>query len=374
MIARLLFLFVAVNFSCAAVPPGLTAGPDGSVLKDGRPIRAIGVNYFDCFARTLARGGDTSYDAGFAILASNNIPFARFSACGFWPRDMSLYRTNRAEYFRRFDGVVRSAERHGIGLIPSLFWFHAMPPDYVGEPGSAWGDTNSRTHAFMREYIREVVTRHRDSAAIWAWEFGNEYNLPCDLPNAAQHRPAVWTNLGTAAVRGPKDDLTHDMLVTALRAFGNEVRRHDPHRLITSGNSFPRESAWHNRAERKWTRDTPAQFAEMLALTAPEPVSLISVHCYEGALARVGDAAAVARQLHRPLFVGEFQVPKADTDAARAPFAEFLAALDRHRVPLAAVWVFDFRAQDKDFNINPTNARAWQLPAIGAMNRRWNGK
>ena len=101
---------------------GLRGGPNATVLKDGRPYRGMGVNYFDCFVRTLKNGDDTSYDAGFATLAARGIPFARFCATGFWPRDMQLYIDDRAEYFRRLDAVVNAARQHGIGLVPSLFW------------------------------------------------------------------------------------------------------------------------------------------------------------------------------------------------------------------------------------------------------------
>ena len=113
---------------------GLINGPNATVLKDGKPYRGIGVNCFNCFLRTLKKDGDTNYDAGFAILAAKGIPFARFCATGFWPKDMDLYQQDRAEYFRRLDGVVKSAEKHGIGLVPSLFWQFACVPDLVGEP------------------------------------------------------------------------------------------------------------------------------------------------------------------------------------------------------------------------------------------------
>lgn len=354
----------------AAPQPGLTPGPNATVLKDGRPFRGVGVNYFDCFGRTLQKRDDTSYDAGFQVLAEHKIPFARFSATGFWPRELGLYLTNRAEFFRRFDGVVRSAEKHGIGLIPSLFWHLPCVPDIVGEPMDQWGHPQSKTHAFMREYVREVVTRYKASPAIWAWEFGNEYNLACDLPNAAQHRPAVWPTLGTATNRTQRDEITYDMLVVALAEFGKAVRQHDPHRLITCGNSFPRESAWHNRKERSWKKDSPEQFAEMLALATPDPLNLISVHCYENALGQVGAATAAAAKAGKPLFVGEFQVAKSESPDARAALADFLGTLEKHGVPLAAIWVFDFKSQDKDFNITPANGRAWQLGVL----RDWNIK
>src|SRR5215469_18428971 len=83
--------------------PELSSGPNVVVLKDGKPYRAIGVNYFDCFLRTLKDGNDASYDEGFAVLEARGIPFVRFCATGFWPKDMRLYQTNRDEYFRRLD-------------------------------------------------------------------------------------------------------------------------------------------------------------------------------------------------------------------------------------------------------------------------------
>ena len=98
---------------------GLSTNKRGELLLRGVPFRGIGVNYYDAFTRTLGQPARTNYDAGFRELAARRIPFARFSAGGYWPRDWGLYQTNRAEYFARLDGVVRSAERHGVGLIPS---------------------------------------------------------------------------------------------------------------------------------------------------------------------------------------------------------------------------------------------------------------
>ena len=57
-------------------------------------------------------------------------------------------------------------------------------PDLVGEPRNQWGNPQSKTRQFMRTYIREVVSRYVNSPAIWGWEFGNEYNLSLDTPDA----------------------------------------------------------------------------------------------------------------------------------------------------------------------------------------------
>src|SRR6185312_8662051 len=175
-----------------------------------------------------------------------------------------LYVTNRDEFFRRFDRVVQSAQAHGIGMIPSLFWFDSTVPDLVGEPVSEWGNPKSRTQRFMREYVREVVTRYRNNPTIWGWEFGNEYALGACLPNAKENRPAVVPELGTPATRSARDDLTFSIVREAYEDFATEVRKHDPRRMIVTGDSLVRASAWHQEHETNWTTDTPKQFAEML--------------------------------------------------------------------------------------------------------------
>jgi len=361
-----------VSLTATAAPAtGLTT-KGGDLLLGTARFQGIGVNYYDAFVRTIEPNPRTNYDAGFRELAARKIPFARFSAGGYWPRDWTLYQTNRAEYFARLNGVVRSAERHGIGLIPSLFWNWSAVPDLVGEPCNRWGETNSRTLAFMRQYTRELVTRYADSPAIWAWEFGNEYNLAADLPNAAEHRPPIQPGLGTPAQRTPEDDLTHAAMRVALREFALEVRKHDPRRIIISGNATPRPSAWHQAQERSWKSDTPEQFAEMLAADNPSPINTLSVRGYDltNDLGRLTQAQALARSIGKPLFVGEFGVPGPTNPDSQAKFAAILTAIETNRVPLSALWVFDFEAQSKDWNVNVTNSRSWQLEAIQQANER----
>jgi len=367
-----------------AAPAGLTVSADGQLLLRGTPFRGIGVNYFDAFYRTLKDPEDTGYRAGFAELKRLGIPFVRVMGCGFWPTDWKLYLEDRPRHFALLDGVVRSAEANGVGLIPSLFWHGAAVPDLMGEPRGAWGDPTSKTHAFMRRYVAEVVGRYKDSPALWGWEFGNEFNLGADLPNAAKHRPKIVPSLGTPATRSARDDLTHDAIVTAFAAFAREVRKHDAHRIVSSGSSLPRPSAWHQWKERSWTQDTEAQFAERLLLDNPAPLSVVSVHVYPHAARRFGRQATLAEVVaaaartagaaRKPLFIGEFGAHvKDDPKAARAQFEALLAAVEEMPAPFAALWVYDFAGQDKDWNVTATNARAWQLEAIAEANVRLRG-
>ncbi len=341
---------------------------EGVLLKGGVPCHAIGVNYFDAFARTLKDHDDTSYEAGFRVLAKKGIPFARFMCGGFWPIEMRLYQTDKARYLELLDGVVRAAEKHGVGLIPSLFWYLATVPDLVGEPCDQWGNPASKTHEFMRIYTRDVVTRYRDSPALWGWEFGNEYNLAADLPNAKEHLPAIVPQLGTPQTRSDRDILTHEIVRIALREFAREVRKHDPARMVCTGNSIPRPSAWHQMHEGTWTSDSPEQFVQMLAGDNPDPVDTISVHVYGSAADRLAEVLPAATKTNKPLFVGEFGA-QGDSPKVRQQFQVLLDLVEKTKVPLATLWVFDYRGQT-DWNVTADNGRSYQLEAIAQANRR----
>ena len=141
--------------SQAASLPGLSVARDGTLLRNGVPYRGVGVNYTDAFLRALRNPGDESYRDDFRKLAANHIPFARITACGFWPSDYQLYLHDKENYFKLLDGVVQAAEESNVGLIADLFWSNTAVPDLVGEPRDQWGNSQSRTRQFMRTYIRE---------------------------------------------------------------------------------------------------------------------------------------------------------------------------------------------------------------------------
>ena len=150
------------------------------------------------------------------------------------------------------------------------------------------------------------------------------------------------------------------------------MRKHDPHRLILTGDSFPRLSAWHMEQENSWTHDTPEQFKEMLTKANPNPINGISLHAYEDDDQRFGLAMEVARKLNKPLFIGEFGAQH-NTPEQQAKFHRLLKALADHKIPLAALWVFDHPHQG-EWNITSDNARAWQLDRISEANRGSNAE
>ena len=375
--------------SCRFAGSGIVVAPNGAILKDGRAWRGIGINYFSAFNRLIVNGDDTSSFSGLEVLAKHKIPFIRFACCGFWPNDWNLYRSNKDEYFRRMDRFVAEARKRNIGLIPSLFWYDACISDVVGEPRNQWGNPRSKTIAFMRQYVNEVVGRYLHERAIWAWELGNEYSLGADLPNAAQHRPPVHLNLGTAAARSAEDDLTHEMVVTACAEFAKAVRALDSKRPITTGNSLPRPAAEHLRREKSWTHDSPDDFELNLLSVTPSPCNLISVHLYPFDKERFNAkdmpyaqtlqrCMRAARRGGKALFVGEFGAPDSQKDGgpetARKQLIEMIAAIESTGVPLAALWNFDLSSQESSLNVTADNPRSWVLDELQHANERLQRK
>jgi hypothetical protein len=168
--------------------PGLSVSRKVVLLLNGRPFRGVGANYFDAFARTLSPGSlnDTSYLKGFEYLMDRNIPFIRFSAGGYWPSDWDLYLNDKDRYFQNLDAFILAAEKYQVGLILSFFWHNSTIPDIVEEPIDQWGNLNSKTIDFMRQYVQEVVLdSYRITMAGVLFEFpnhvhdGHNYSKAC---------------------------------------------------------------------------------------------------------------------------------------------------------------------------------------------------
>ncbi len=348
---------------------GLFARADGGLTNNGNLFTGIGVNYFDCFYAKLKNSANNMDIQGFKGLKDHKIKFARIMGCGFWPVDMQLYFNNKTEYFRRFDQVVNSALQNNVGLIPTLFWTHYTIADLVGEPVNSIGNAQSQTIALMKQYVQDVVGRYKDSPAIWAWEIGNEWSNAIDLPNAATQRPPVWTSLGNPATRSERDELTLEMMRTAMTIIAKEIRKYDAYRLISSGNSYPRPSAWHQWLENTWTADSILQKETILKLHNPDPINSISVHYYEIARDLVL-AQRVGVEIGKPVFVGEFGA-NGYTQETRTEFETLLGNVKSANIPFSAVWVYNRDIQNDDYNILPDvyDLRYYQLTAIFSANK-----
>ena len=355
----------------AATPKGLYLR-HGALMRAGQPYAGIGANYDTLLGRLIGDKHNTSTLTNLGLLAKKGIPFVRFRASGFFPKDWDLYLRDKPEYFRRFDLVVRAAERDRIGLIPSLFFKLGTVPRIVGEPASEFGNPQSKTIAMMKQYTREVVTRYRDSPAIWGWEFGNAPNEVVDLPGKGRNAPPFNPTDEDSAPpvgRGISTAQFH----TALVIFAQTVRSIDPTRIIESGSAVPRPGAWH-RAHGQTGRDHAAQTYDALATFAPDPMDVTSIHVYlkpqhlapwgpETLSHFLGRFVQETAARGKPLFIGEFPL----LDRARA--TEALRAIKENRVPLSAFWVFDHPSQEAHMNVSFENERAFLLELVAQANR-----
>jgi len=387
------FIILAYLTASVALAGSPLTVRDGQFLRDGVPYRGVGINYYDAFQKELEApakrrtAAAPDYVAGLEFLGKKDIPFVRFAACPFYPREWRIYRDDPERYFAILDGFVKEAERRNVGLIPCVFWSYFSIPDLVGEPVSAWGQAGSRTRAFMRRYTLDVVSRYKNSRAIWAWEFGNEFLTESDLPGPVDPQRWVAPGLGTANERGEKDRLTSTAVLDAYRDFLSVVRRGDAERPIMTGDAAPRVSAWHLARGEGWKPDSPAQWQE--ALAEANPTNTITVHLYDpkkdgkgytgygitGATTRETLVAAqqLGKRLGKPLWLGEFGPGVGETDPTerRAQVRDFLEWIETLRISLSAYWVFDSPNPDvKVWNAAPGGENAFVFEMIAEANRR----
>ncbi len=362
----------------AATPvrPGLEVR-DGRFFLNGNPYRGVGVNYYDLFTRLAAKPGEESSLSGLAELGRAGVPFVRFNAGAFSAKEWERYLRDPAVHWAAMDRVVRAAEQNRVGLIPSFFWTKHMATS-LGERASDWGRVDSRTLAAMRAYTTALVTRYRASRAIWAWEFGNEWNLGADLPNAVDFRPKGGDE---------RDDLKSGQLAVALTEFAAAVRAVDPRRPLLTGHSHPRFAAWNNTNNKSWKADTFEQWREIIARENPIPYDTVGIHIYAdtgateacgrwstGWLDYLGKLRAYATETRRPLFVGEFGLAESKTltpEQVKTRYREILTAMEATGVDLAAVWVFDLPNQEGTWSVTFGNSRAYMLQDVIEAHRRW---
>lgn len=386
-----LLLGTAITASAADFKAGY-----GVFQLDGKTFYGVGVNYQDAFLRHVESGGkDVSWKAGLATLKSYNIPFIRINAIGFWPENIKKnYSNNPTAFYARLDEFMKECAAQNIGVILDVFWNFPAFSDMVGERVPAWGDSNSKTRVLMRKITTEMVTRYKDHPALWGWEFANEASALMDIPPSIGNYQWIPRS-STAPARTPADNFTVSTIVEALADFTRTVRAIDKTHPIFSGNDRPRNNAYH--LPNKWDMDSPSQFASIL--TRDNSVAdTVTLHLYPyGEFAGFGvDAvtpsvvpgnfnniivAALARSRQtdstgklidsRPLFIGEFGTSDKDLGpaVAKSKFYEMTATIIASRVPLSAMWVFDWTAQEGTYNVTATNSRKYQLERLSEMNQ-----
>ena len=316
-----------------------TGTPDGDALKmflAGEVFYATGMNCFNLFTQSFSNNSFQmrNVESTIAVLDEHEVPVVRFSCIPYYAMEYSIYFDNREEYLATLDAIATMADEKHIGLIPSIFWKPSETAAYFGEEYKAWGDTESKTYAFMLEYTRDVVNTLKDHKSVFAWEFGNEFSLDADISIAG------YPELSAYDVR------------TAYKGFAELISGLDPHgRLICSGNSVMRNAQYHLLHNKNWDNDSFDQYVEITGVMTPEPMLGMSEHVYEedrvfsdkGTVSRdeqIKCALEAAKANGKVYYIGEFTGPRsADETLMRTNYDIYY----NNRVQLSLMWNFALR-------------------------------
>lgn len=362
---------------------GIGVTEDGTMTLGGEKLYAAGVNCFDlvngCFSEGFsAAGAKESLD----VLSSYGVGVVRFDCGGYDYTSIGRYFDYKQEFIDLLREVTDYAEKLEIGLIPSFFWLKNAVPDYFDEPLRSWGRPESKTVGFLRSYTREIVSAIKDSKAVFGWEFGNEFNLDCDLPNAAEHMPPLPEGSSRTG-RTEEDYLSASDVQYALSVFAEEISSlDDSGRMITSGNANPRPSQYNQFRYGTWEQDTPEEYGEITSLFAPAGVEAISEHVYFTAQKTFGReifleeylqyATATAKKLKKAYFVGEWGGgDSTDYGYYRRIGNAFVDA----GVQLVLLWNFNVGEGRVEYSFSHRTERGRELlKIVGEMNARYAGE
>ncbi len=306
----------------------------------GKILYVTGMNCYNLFNQSFSGSGFNLERVRntVEVFEKEQVPIVRFACCPFYAKEFHYYMDNKTKYLATLDSLATYCDRAHVALIPSFYWNTGAAPDYYGEEYRAWGDTSSKTYAFMQQYTTDIVNTLKGHKCLAAWEFGNEFNLNADIPH-------------NFTISAREEEV-------ALKGFAEAVKAADPEgRMISSGNSIMRNAQHHMMTEKSWTNDTYDQYCEITHIFTPEPMNGISEHIYEEArvfsdvnsgkeLSRneqVSYAKQMAASLGKVYYVGEFTGPKtANGDSLM--IRKHLIAYYAQRVQVSLMWNYAYKA------------------------------
>lgn len=358
---------------------GITVDANGVMKIAGQDLYMAGVNCYNLFNQCFDDFSAEKAKQTLDILKENGVPLVRFNCGGYSYEYIQLYMQNPTAYVDLLCEIVDYAQQLEIGLIPSFFWLYHAVPDYYDEPLKSWGKADSQTIQFLYDYTTAVVLRLRNSKAIFAWEFGNEFNLSCDLPNVTEHLPALPSH-SVREARTEEDYLSAEDVSHALTRFSQIIRSlDDTGRMITSGNATLRPSQYNQLVENTWEQDSYEQYKQITAIFTPEGVETISEHVYFQSQVTFGQlldllqylscVTQAAKELKKAYYVGEWGGGSSDDMSYYREIAnDFVDA----GVQICLLWNFNVEEGTIEYSFSADNSRGRSLLAVVAeMNHRY---
>lgn len=331
-----------------------------TIFLAGRKYRDIGMNCYDLFNCALKFTDDglridlSDSFATLELLKKEGIGLIRFNCGIYYSAELGAsYMTDRDAYIDALRQIAARAQELEIGLIPCLMWHYAAVPEYFGEPLRSWGKPGSKTAEFLKAYTTDIVTSLREYKSIFAWEFGNEFNLHADLPQYAQRHtqadPPDWRDVfGT---EDPAWRIRGKDILYAYRTFTRIVRRLDPdRRMLLSGNAILRETQYNQYTRDRMTIDDTKQYRKISRILNPGPIETVSEHVYQhgrqfadlGKVSldeQIAIAVETARSLGKVYVMGEFGAIR----GSREEYVPFFEAFLKAGVQLSLFWNFSLR-------------------------------
>lgn len=356
---------------------------DGVMKLGEEVLYEAGVNCYNLFNQCFADGySSKKAKETLAVLADYGVGVVRFNCGGYGMGYIGDYFAQKTAYVNLLREIAEYAETLEIGLIPSFFWLYHAVPDYYDEPLRAWGNADSETVAFLQSYTEEIVTALKDYKAIFAWEFGNEFNLSCDLPNAAENVPALPANSKRQA-RTEEDFLSAVDVQFALTKFSETILRiDDTGRMITSGNATLRPSQYNQLHHNTWAQDSVLEYKKITGTFTPDGVDAVCEHVYFTSQKTFGReltlaeylqyAMANAKALNKAYFVGEWGGGSSED---RNYYSEIGNAFVEAGVQLALLWNFNAVEGSVEYSFSADTTRGKMLLSVLAdMNAAYEAK
>ena len=356
---------------------------DGVMKLGEEVLYKAGVNCYNLFNQCFADGySSKKAKEALDILADYGVGVVRFNCGGYGREYIGDYFAQKTAYVNLLREIAEYAETLEIGLIPSFFWLYHAVPDYYDEPLRSWGNADSDTVSFLQNYTKEIVTALKDYKAIFAWEFGNEFNLSCDLPNAAENVPALPAN-SKREKRTEEDFLSAVDVQFALTEFSKTISSiDDTGRMITSGNATLRPSQYNQLHHNTWAQDSVLEYKKITATFAPDGVDTVCEHVYFTSQKTFGReltlaeylqyATANAKALNKAYFVGEWGGGSSED---RNYYSEIGKAFVDAGVQLALLWNFNAVEGSVEYSFSANTDRGKMLlEVIEEMNLSYDEK
>lgn len=358
---------------------GIQVNENGVMQLAGKDIYVAGTNCYNLFNQCFDDFSSAEAKRTLDVLKDNGISLVRFNCGGYSYNDLRFYMQNKQAFLDLLYEIVNYAEELEIGLIPSFFWLYHAVPDYYDEPLRSWGRADSKTVQFLCNYTKDIVSTLKDSKAIFAWEFGNEFNLSCNLPNANEHMPALPAHSNRTS-RTTEDYLSAEDVSYAMTRFIQMIRAlDDTGRMITSGNATLRPSQYNQLKYNSWVQDSYEEYKQITALFTPDGADTISEHVYFQSQKTFGQELTLAqylsymtrmaKELKKAYFVGEWGGGSSeDMTSYREIGNDFVDA----GVQICLLWNFNLNENSIEYSFSADSLRGQRLFAVIAeLNHRY---